>query len=122
MLTQRVVAKSKPLWRLVSKTIDRTPIAPGSNASHSPGIVKAQLSNLDFANTCRPVARRLNGNTASSSQVWHSDVNPTNSTGRPVAETTKKPNGTKLSHHNFLISMNNVGHLERVYSRTYDRN
>ena len=35
---------------------------------------------------------------------------------RPVAETTKKTSGTKLSYHNFESSRNNVGHLEKVYS------
>ena len=31
-----------------------------------------------------------------------------------MAETIRKPIGTKLSHHNFEISRNNVGHLDKV--------
>ena len=33
-----------------------------------------------------------------------------------VAETTKNPIGTRLSHHNLTISWNFVGHLEKFYS------
>ena len=47
---------------------------------------------------------------------WPSDANTITSSGRLVAETTKKTIGTKLSHHNFEISRNNVGHLGKVYS------
>ena len=54
-------------------------------------------------------------NTASSSQVWHSDANTITSTERPVAETTKETIGAKLSHLNFEKSGSNVGHLETVY-------
>ena len=70
-----MVANSKPMRSLVSKTADRSPIALGSSASHRAGTLKAQSSNPDLTRTGRPVARGLNENTASSSQVWHSDVN-----------------------------------------------
>ena len=76
---ERVVAKSKPMWSLVS------------SASHSPKTLKAQSSTLDLTSTGRPVARGLNENTATSSR--HSVVNPNTSTRRPVAETTKNPIG-----------------------------
>ena len=76
---ERVAAKSKPLWSLVLKTADHSPIALGSSASHSPGTLKAQSSNSDCTDT-----------------------------ERPVAETTEKTIGTKLSHHNLEISRNNV--------------
>ena len=66
--------------------------------------------------TERPYARGVNENTASSSQVWHSNANTNTSTRRPVAETKKKTIGTMLSHHNFEIPRNNIGHLERVCS------
>ena len=62
----------------------------------------------------RPVARGLNANTASSSQVWHSDANTITSTGKPVAETTDKTLGTKVSHPNFEQS--SVDHLEKFFS------
>ena len=39
-------------------------------------------------------------------------ANTITSTGRLVPETTKKTIGAKLSHHNFEISRNNVGHVE----------
>ena len=60
--------------------VDQSPIALGSSASHSPGTHKAQSSNLDLTGTRRPVARGMNETTASSSQVWHSDVNQNTST------------------------------------------
>ena len=100
----------------MSKTVDRSPIALGSSASHSQGTLKAQSSNLDITNTVRPVARGLNANTASSSQVWYSDVNSNTNVVSSVAETTKKPFGTTLSHHILDICRNNVGHLEKVCS------
>ena len=75
----------KPRMSSVSKTADQSPIALTSSAPYSPGTLKAQSSNSDLTGT-----------------------------GRPVAETTRKPIGTKLSHHNFEIQRNNVGHLEKV--------
>ena len=73
---------------LVSKTADQSPIALGSSASYSLVTLKAHSSNSDITST------------------W-----------RPVAETTKKPTGTKLSHHNFHMSRKYVGHLENVCSK-----
>ena len=93
-----MVAKPKPMLNLVSKTVDRSPIALGSSASHSPGALKAQSLNLDLTSTGKPVTRGLNENTASSSQVRQSDVNPCSRAGKPAAETTKNPIVTKLSH------------------------
>ena len=113
---ERVVVKSTPMWSLVSKTVDRSPLALGSSSSHSPGTLKAQSSNLNLTSTGRPVARGSNENTASSSLLWHSDVNPNTSTRRPVTGTTKNPVGTKFSHHNLEISPNYVGYVEIVYS------
>ena len=106
----------KPMMSLVSKAADQSPIALGSSAPYSLGTLKAQSSNSNLAGTGRPVARGLNENTASSSQVWHSDVNPSSSAGKPVAETSRKPIGTQQSHHNLRMSKNNAGHLEKVYS------
>ena len=111
-----MVAQSKPMMFLVSKIENHSSTALGSSASHSPGTLKAHSSNSDRTCTERPVARGLNENTASSSQVWHSDADTITSRWRPVAETTKKTSGAKLSHHNFEISRNNVGSLEKVYS------
>ena len=112
---ERVVAKSKPIWSLVSKTVDRSPIALGSSASHSPETLKAHSSNSDRTGTGRHVARGLKESPASSSQELHFDATTNTSTERPVAETTKKPIGTQLSHHDFEISRIN-GHPEKVFS------
>ena len=112
---ERVAAKSKPIWSLVSKTVDRSPIALGSSASHSPETLKAHSSNSDRTGTERPVARGLNENPASSSQELHFDATTNTSTERPVAEMTKKPIGTQLTHHNLDISKIN-GHPEKVLS------
>ena len=78
---ESVVATSKPMWNLVSKTAGQSPVALGSSASCSPWTLKAQISNPDLTGTGRPMARSLDENTASSSQVWHSDVNTNTSTG-----------------------------------------
>ena len=101
---------------LASKTADQSPIALGSSASYSPVSLKAKVQIWISLVSGKPVSRGLIENTASSSQVWHSDANTITSTLRPVAETTRKTTGTKLSHHNLEISRNNVGHLEKVYS------
>ena len=106
-----MVAKSKPMMDLVSKTVSQSPIALGSSASNSPGAL-----NSDRTDMGKPVAKVSNENTASSSQVWHSDANTITSMEKTVAETTKKTIGANISHHNFEISGNNVGHLEKVYS------
>ena len=90
---ERVVAKSKPMMSFLWKIVDQSPIALVSSASNSPGTLKAHSSNSDFTCPERPVARGLIENTASGSDVWHSDVNQNTSTVRPVAETTKKPIG-----------------------------
>ena len=84
----------------MSKTADQSPLALGSTGL---GKLKAHSSNSDRTGTERPFARDLNENTASSS-----DVNTNTSTVRSVAETTSKPIGAKLSHHNFEISKSNV--------------
>ena len=41
---ERVVAKSKPVMSLVSKTVARSPVALGSSAPHTPGTLKPQVS------------------------------------------------------------------------------
>ena len=65
----------------------------------------------------KPVPRDTNENTASSSQVWQPDVNPSSSAGTPAAGTTKNPIGTRLSHQNLIISPNNVAYLQKkIYS------
>ena len=48
-----------------------------------------------------------------SMDLWHSDLNTNTSTERPVAETTKKPNGTKLSHHNLKMYRQILPELSR---------
>ena len=101
----RVVARSKPMMSLVPKTANRSPTALGSSASDSLGTLGAQSSSSDRTSMLKPVAEGLNENTASSSQVWHSDANTI---------TTNKTIDTKLFHHNFQIS--NVDHLKKVYS------
>ena len=89
----------------MSKSANQSPTALGSSASNSPGTLKAHSSNSDRICTEKPIAKGSNENTAWSSQVRHSDVANTNtSTVRPVAETTKNPIGTKLSHNNLKIS------------------
>ena len=54
------------------------------------------------------------------SQEWHSEANTVTSTDKPDAKTTKKTIGTKLSHHNFEISGDNV--ILRQSIQMYDRN
>ena len=83
---ERVVAKSKPMWNMVSKTVDRSPTALGSSASYSLETLKAKSSDLDLTSTWKPVSRE-----ASSSQVRQSDVKSSSSAGKLAAETTKNP-------------------------------
>ena len=104
---ERVVAKSKPMMSLVSKTANR------SSAS-SPGTLGALSSLSDRTSIVKAVAEGLNENTASSSQVWRSGANTNTSMGKLVAETRNKHIGTKLFHYNFQIF--NVDHLEKVCS------
>ena len=95
---ERVVAKPKPLWNCVSKTVDRSPMALGSSASHSLGTHEAHSSKLDLTSAEKPVARGLSENTASSSQVWHSDAE--HQYWETCGGMTKNPFCTILSHRN----------------------
>ena len=101
-----MVAKSKPMMSLVSKTANLSPTL-GSDAS-GPGTLGIPSSSPDRTNMEKPVAKGLNENTASSSQVWHSDENTNTSIGKPVAETIN------IVAKSCLIS--NVDHLEKVFS------
>ena len=87
---ERVVAKSKPVRNLVSKTINRSPVL-SSSTSQSPGKLAAKCSSLDFIGTEKLVARGSNQNSSSSFQVRQSDVYPKTTAWRLVAETTKNP-------------------------------
>ena len=107
-ITFSVCSTSWTFWSfLVAISVQLTNLKLGSCATHSLVTLKVQSSNLDLTSTGRPVARGLNENTASSSEVWQTDVNPSTGTGRPVAETTKNP---------MRISRHKVGHLEKDYS------
>ena len=57
---ERALAKSKPMWNFMLRTVDRSPIALDPSASHSPGTLKAQSSNTVLTSTRKPVARGLN--------------------------------------------------------------
>ena len=109
---ERVVAKSKAMMSLVSKTANR------SSAS-SPGTLGAQSSLSDRTSIGKAVAEGLNENTASSSQVWRSGANTNTSMVKLVVETRNKHIGTKLSHYNFQILMLTI---LRKSVRMYDRN
>ena len=111
-----MVAKSKPNEKFSAEDCRSVSNSTRFECVSQLVTLKAQSSKSDLTSTGRPVARGLNENTASSSQVWHSDANKITSMGRPVAETTKKTSGTKLSYQNFEISRNNVGHLQKVHS------
>ena len=45
---ERVVARSKPMWNLVSKIVDQSLIAKGPSPSHSLETLNEQISNLDL--------------------------------------------------------------------------
>ena len=54
---ERVVAKSKPMMSLVSKTADQSPIAWGLSASYSPWTLKAQSSETRGGNDKEPIGK-----------------------------------------------------------------
>ena len=56
---ERVVAKPKPMWNLVSKIVDRSPTALGSSASNSPEKLGAQSSNSDRTGTRETRCKRF---------------------------------------------------------------
>ena len=91
---ERAVPKSKPMWSVMSKFVDRSPIALGSSESRSLELSKHKVQIWTSPIRGDP-QRGLNENTASSSKVWHSDVNPNNNTRRFVAE-TKRAHGYNL--------------------------
>ena len=88
---ERVVAKSKLIRNLVSKTMNWFPTALSSSTSHSQGVLAAKSSSLDLAGMVKPVARDSKDNAASSSQVRQSDAS---------SGTTKNFVSTRLSRHN----------------------
>ena len=101
---------------LVSNTVTLFPTVLSSSTSQSPEKLAAPSSSLDFIGTGKPVASDSNENTASSSQVMQPGVNPSSSTGTPVAKSTKSSVGARLFVPNLKISQNNVDHLEKVHS------
>ena len=114
--SERVVAKSKPMWNLVSETINSCPTALSSSTSYSTLILTAKSSSSDLTGMVKPVARDSNENAASSCQVVQSDVNPSSSAGTLVAKTTKNSVGTRLLSHSLDTSPSNVEYLKKSYS------
>ena len=106
---ERVVAESKPMRNLVSKTVVWSPTALSSSASYSPGRLSAKSSNLDLTGTRKLVAIDSNENKASSSQVRQSDVNTSSNAGKHVAKTTNNP-------------VRITSAILRKSTRTYDEN
>ena len=78
-----MVAKIKPMMSLVSKSVNRSPTLD-SGVSNSPGNCGMQSQSADRSGIGKTIARDvkdLNGNTASSSQVWHQSENSQRSKG-----------------------------------------
>ena len=88
---ERVVAKSKPMMSSVSKIANRSPTALGSGASGSPGdtrSTKFEFRPYRYGETrCGRIERK---HSIEFSSVAYLDANTISSTGKPVAETTKK--------------------------------
>ena len=83
---ERVGAKSKPVWNLVSGQWVRVHLTARGCSKHKDRIRTSPVRE-------DPWRRGLNEKPGTNT-----------STGKLVAETTKKPFGTTLSHHNFKIS------------------
>ena len=133
-----IMAKSRPTLNLVSKTVANSSTAQSSSASNCPGVLEAPCQSLSLvACAGKPAAEYSNQNdTASSSQVWQSDVKPNLSAERPAATETnqhldmlaraEKPAAKGLDivdvdsewPNNFQISVAYVPHLEKVYSNS----
>ena len=62
----------------------------------------------------KPVAKGVNEDTASSSQVWHQNKNTRSGIVKPVSKMINRLGETRLTHHNFQIL--SVDHLEKVFS------
>ena len=89
---ERVMAKSKPMMNVVSKTIEISTTMPSSSASGSPETLIR-----------KPVARDTNEDTFSSSQVWQSNANLDKSVKPRATRKTQKVKGKNWPH-NFWIS------------------
>ena len=96
----RVVVKPRLAQNLVTVTLNRSPTGPSSSSSHSPGNLRAHGSTLVSLSTGKLVAMDSNENSASSSQVWHTDSVPNSSTGKLVARSKKSTIGQCLIPHN----------------------
>ena len=124
---ERVVATSKPMWNQVSKTVDWSPTALSSSDLTAQGYSEQRVQmwiSLVWRDLQPEIRKRSQHRVIS--QVRQADVNPSSSTGKLVAETTKNPVGTGLSHHTLTISRNFVGQslLERAtntWSSTRER-
>ena len=72
---ERMVAKSKPMWNLVSKTVDRSPNSAGFECIVQPRDTGSKKTQIWISgSTGKLAARDSNENTASSSQAWHSET------------------------------------------------
>ena len=114
---ERVVAKSKPMWKFVSTTVDRSPTALGFECiltvrGHSQQKVQIWISQVQ-GNLYPEIRMRTQHRVFMwANLMWiRSPVH-----GKLAAETNNNPVGTRLSHHNGTISRNDVRHLEKVYS------
>ena len=69
---ERVVAKSKPMLHLVSKTVDRYPTTPSSIASYSPGTLKAKFKfgTHQYGETCIQRFEWKHSIESSSEAIW----------------------------------------------------
>ena len=88
---ERVVAKTKPVRNLVSRSRAGISTVPSSMASSSPGIFGPEDREVTLkASVGQPVVQNqekdfTKGDTMTVSQVWHSDASSMASTGAPVA-------------------------------------
>ena len=65
--------------------------------------------------TVKVVAKDSNNNSASSSQVWHTDSEPNSSTGKLVARSKKSTISPNLIPHNLTVSPHSVWFLDKVF-------
>ena len=113
---QRVVVRSRLARNLASMTLNPFPTEPSLSSSHSPSNLRAKFPTLDSLSTAKLAAMDSNENSASSSQVWHTDSVPNSGMEKPVARSKQSTIGQHLILDNLSISPHCVGYMDEVFA------
>ena len=120
---ERIVAKSKPTLKLVSRSAASSPAAPSSSVSNRPGILRApskQGSNLTTKGAGKLAAGGSNQNyAASSSQVWLTDAKTNDITRKLAAAGTNHDQSFQQRTRKFAAEKSEINDEDTEWPHSY---